>query len=849
MSLSDQQSCPETSDFSEVETGRRHPAGPAGRVITATCLAWSLFQLWYASPLPFALHLGLFNDTEARSIHLAFALFLGYLAFPALKGSPRDRIPWQDWLLAVAAAFSAAYLYLFYEGLANRAGLPSTPDLMVAGAGMLLLLEAVRRTLGPPLMVVAGVFLFYTLAGPWMPAVIAHQGASLTRLLSHQWLGTEGVFGVALGVSTGFVFLFVLFGALLERAGAGHWFISVAYSLLGHLRGGPAKAAVVASGLSGIISGSSIANVVTTGTFTIPLMKRVGFPASKAAAVEVAASTNGQLTPPVMGAAAFLMVEFVGIPYLEVIRHALLPALISYIALLYIVHLEAVKAGMQGIRRPGSRWARLAGLLGGFVATALFAALVYLVLGWLQGALGSQAPVALGLLGLLAYLGLVAWSAGVPSPEEAPPLEEGLPPLLPTLRSGLYFLLPVVVLVWCLAVARLSPGLAAFWGTVFLMFIVITHRALRRLFRAVGPDHAWHAGLLDLRDGLVLGARNMIGIGIATAAAGIVVGTVTLTGIGLVMTDFVAFVSGGNLLLMLVFTAVISLLLGMGLPTTANYIVVSTLMAPVIVALGAEHGLVVPLIAVHLFVFYFGILADDTPPVGLAAFAAAAIARADPIKTGIQGFLYDIRTAILPFMFIFNTELLLIGITSWWHLALTVATAVIAMLCFAAATQGWWLTRSRWWESAALLLVAFSLFRPGYWWDQVYPPVLEVPAAQLLTRAESAAPGAHLRLRAAGQTLDGDFARREVSLPLGAADEGERRLASAGLLLRRAGDAWLVDGVTFGSPAQRAGLELDWRIEALLVDNPRPDKQWVYLPALGLLLLLGLGQRRRALAA
>jgi TRAP transporter 4TM/12TM fusion protein len=838
-----------TPDFSEAETGRRHPAGVGGRVITATCLLWSLFQLWYASPLPFVLHIGVFNDTEARSIHLAFAVFLGYLAFPALKGSPRDRIPPLDWLLALAAAFSAGYLCLFYAALAQRAGLPTSLDLVVAGAGMLLLLEAARRTLGPPLTVVAGLFLFYTLAGPWMPEVIAHKGASLQRLLSHQWLGTEGVFGVALGVSTGFVFLFVLFGALLEQAGAGHWFINVAYALLGHMRGGPAKAAVVASGLSGIISGSSIANVVTTGTFTIPLMKRVGFPATKAGAVEVAASTNGQLTPPVMGAAAFLMVEYVGISYLEVIKHALLPALISYIALLYIVHLEAVKAGMQGVARPGSRWLRLAGLLGGFVGSALFGAVAYVVLGWLHGVLGPAGPFALAVLGLFGYVGLVAWSAGVPSPEEAPPLESGLPPLLQTLRSGLYFLLPVGVLIWCLAVARLSPGLAAFWGTCFMIFIVVTHRPLRRLFRAVGTRHAWHAGLVDLRDALVHGARNMIGIGVATATAGIVVGTVTLTGIGLVMTEFVGFVSGGNLLLMLLFTALISLLLGMGLPTTANYIVVSTLMAPVIVELGAEHGLVVPLIAVHLFVFYFGILADDTPPVGLAAFAAAAIAKADPIKTGVQGFLYDIRTAILPFMFIFNTELLLIGITSVWHLVLTVAAAIGAMLCFAAATQGFWLTRSRWWESVALALAAFSLFRPGFWWDQLYPPQVERPPTELVALAGQVPANGRLMVRAAGETLDGDFVTREVSLPLGAVEAGMQRLEDAGLMLRRDGDDWLVDGVTFGSPAQQAGLDLDWRIEAVVVKSDRPDKQWVYVPALGLVLLLAWGQRRRSRAA
>ena len=327
--------------IAEADTGGRTPTGLPAKVLFAVPLVWSLFQLWYASPLPFLLRFGVLNDTEARAIHLAFSIFLTFAAYPALKSSPRRHVPIQDWVFAVAGAFAAAYLYLFYEALSDRAGAPETFDLVVAVAGMLLLLEATRRALGPPLMVVASVFLIYTFFGPYMPEVIAHKGASLSKTMSHQWLSTEGVFGIALGVSTSFVFLFVLFGALLDKAGAGGYFIRVAFSMLGHMRGGPAKAAVVSSGMTGLISGSSIANVVTTGTFTIPLMKRVGFPSEKAGAVEVASSTNGQLTPPIMGAAAFLMVEYVGVSYVEVIKHAFLPAIISYIALVYIVHLEA----------------------------------------------------------------------------------------------------------------------------------------------------------------------------------------------------------------------------------------------------------------------------------------------------------------------------------------------------------------------------------------------------------------------------------------------------------------------------------------------------------------------------
>ncbi len=389
------QSSPDVQDMvAQADTGARSPNGLSGRILWLVPLFWSLFQLWYASPLPFALDFGVLNNTEARSLHLAFAMFLAYTAYPARKTSPRDRVPLLDWIFALTGSLAAGYLFLFYNQLADRAGAYTSFDITVAAIGMVLMLEATRRALGPPLMVVAAVFLLYTFAGPHMPDVIAHKGASLNKAMSHLWLTTEGVFGVALGVSTSFVFLFVLFGALLDRAGAGGYFIKVAFSLLGHMRGGPAKAAVVASGLSGLVSGSSIANVVTTGTFTIPLMKRVGFPSHKAGAVEVAASTNGQLTPPIMGAAAFLMVEYVGISYVEVIKAALLPALISYIALIYIVHLEACKAGMEGLPRRHTSTAlqKLFSFMTVFVGLLVLSAAVYYGIGWTKDVFGAWRP-------------------------------------------------------------------------------------------------------------------------------------------------------------------------------------------------------------------------------------------------------------------------------------------------------------------------------------------------------------------------------------------------------------------------------------------------------------------------
>ncbi len=844
----DQQQSDAARDIvAQVDTGARTPTGPVGALLIGIALAWSLFQLWYASPLPFLLNIFILNDTEARSIHLAFAMFLAYTAYPAFRRSPRRRVPVADWALALAAAFCAAYLFLFYDELARRPGRPTDADIVVAVAGMVLLLEATRRALGPPLMVVALVFLVYTFFGPWMPDVIAHKGASLNKGMSHYWLGTEGVFGVALGVSTSMVFLFVLFGALLERAGAGNYFIRVAFSLIGHMRGGPAKAAVVSSALTGMISGSSIANVVTTGTFTIPLMKKVGFTGEKAGAVEVASSTNGQLTPPVMGAAAFLMVEFVGISYLDVIRHAILPALISYIALIYIVHLESLKAGLKGLpRRRESKWTRSAlAFLTTFIGLAALTMAVYYVAGWIQAAFGAAAGWVLGALIAAAYLGLVWYAARFPELESGEDIAE-LPEPGPTIKSGLYFLLPVVVLVWALTVERLSPGLSAFWATAFMIGVVLTHRPLKALFRRQAAATAFTAGFADLFAGLVMGARNMIGIGVATAAAGIVVGTVTLTGIGLVMTEFVEFISGGNLMLLLLFTAVISLLLGMGLPTTANYIVVATLMAPVIVSIGAEAGLVVPLIAVHLFVFYFGILADDTPPVGLAAFAAAAIAKSDPIRTGVQGFLYDIRTALLPFMFIFNTELLLIGIASVWHGLLVFAAATTAMLAFAAATQRWFLVRNRLWETLALLLVAFTLFRPGFWMDMVQPEHEELPPSELARVVEALPPGGRLSLRVIGETLEGQPVDKVAVLRLPGGETPEQRLEAAGLFLAEEDAALIVERIGFGSPAEKAGFDFDYVVEGVVVAADRPPKHLFYIPALALLALIWAAQRRRA---
>jgi len=837
-------------DFIGSETGSRELRTPLGQLITFTLIAWACFQLWYASPLPFLINFGVLNEDQAKFVHLSFAIFLGFCLFPFSRQSD-TKINLLDIGIGLIAAATSIYLLIFRDQLSDRMGLPTTLDIIVAIVGLILLLEATRRTLGLPLVIISVIFLIFTFGGQYMPDVIAHKGASLSKVASHQWLTTEGVFGVAIGVSTAFVFLFVLLGSLLDKAGAGNYLIKVSFSLLGHMRGGPAKAAVVASGLSGIISGSSIANVVTTGTFTIPLMKRVGFPGTKAGAIEVAASTNGQLTPPIMGAAAFLMVEYVGISYLEVIKHAILPSIISYIALIYIVHLEAVKLNMKGIQRTlvPTLAQRCLVWVSNITALLILGVGVYYGSTFLETHLGDYAGLSMIMVTALAYIYLVKQAASYPdlSVDDSSVQLDSLPEVRPTVMSGLYFIIPIIVLLWALAVKKYSPQQSAFYSIVTLILVVLSHKPLKAFFRnETNLKQQCLRGYQDFINGMIDGSRNMIGIGIATAAAGIIVGTVTLTGLGQMMTEFVEFISGGNLILILVFTALICIILGMGLPTTANYIVVSTLMAPVIVSLAAENGLVVPLIAVHLFVFYFGILADDTPPVGLAAYAAAAISGDDPIKTGIQGFTYDIRTAILPFIFIFNTQLLLIDIDSIWQLALIIFGAIAGMLAFSAATQGYWLTKTKVWETLALLLIALTFLWPSLVWDKFFPPSKDIPAVQLYSQLDYLKQGKFIDLTVQGETLEGKIVNKTVSLQINtSAKSAEDKITALGLTLVPQDKHWKVDSVAFGSSAEKAGIDFDWVITGIQEKVTRPMKEFLYIPAILLAFLIAVMQRKR----
>jgi TRAP transporter 4TM/12TM fusion protein len=624
----------------EEEGVARRPKGLTKWVIPTIGVIWCFFQLSIAS-------WWILDTVFIRAIHLGFAMLIVYLNYPVFKEtrlglkflSIKDRIPPWDFMIAIIACFAAVYIAVDYAGINERYGSPITRDLVIGFILLVMLLEAARRVIGPALSVIATFFCLYAFLGPYMPDVIAFKGVSLSRFMGQITMSTEGIYGIPLDVSATIVFLFVLFGSMLEKAGAGHYFIQLALSILGRFKGGPAKAAVMGSGFTGLVSGSSIANIVTTGTFTIPLMKKVGYPATKAAAVEVAASTDGQLAPPIMGAAAFIIAEYVNVPYLEVIKAAAVPAFASYAALFYITHIEASKLGLRGLSR-------------------------------------SELPV-----------------------------------FFKTLLSGIHFLIPITMLLYELIVVRHSPELAAFNAIWVMAIIMLLQNPVKAYLKKEPIVPAFKHSVVQIFSALATGARNMCSVALATAAAGIIVGVVAM-GLGGLITEVIDVLSGGNIFLLLVITAVASLIIGMGLPTTATYIVMASLTAPVIVEVGASMDFIVPLMSAHLFCFYFGILADDTPPVGLAAYAAAAIAKSPPIPTGLQGFMYDIRTAILPFMFIFNSDLILHNINSWFQGLLIFAMACMGNFAFASATQGWFVARNKFYEIPLFLFVTLNLMRP-----------------------------------------------------------------------------------------------------------------------------------------
>ncbi len=777
-----------SKELEDIEFSGRKMGPRLAVTVSVIAAVWSLFQLWIASPLPYMFDIGIITDVPARGVHLAFALLLCFLMFPAARRLSSRRIPLYDILLALLGAGAALYLYLGWDGLVARqgvllvmeiAGVKVPVEAILGAVGIILLLEATRRAIGIPLVIVAIVFLIYSVFGQSMPDIISHKGVSLNRLIGYHWLTGEAIFGIPIDVSVSFVFLFVLFGALLDKAGAGQYFLDLAFAMVGRFRGGPAKAAILASGMTGAISGSSIANVVTTGTFTIPVMKRIGIPAVKAGAIEVAASTNGQIMPPIMGAAAFIIAELIGISYFDVVVAAAIPAAISYMALLYISHLEALKLGLKGLPRAE------------------------------------------------------------------------LPRLFSTFVKGIHYLIPIVVLVYLLMIERWTAGSAVFYSILIMVAIMVIQPALRAVRGGEGTVVDGIAkGIADVYAGLVAGARNMIGIGVAVAAAGIIVGAVSSTGLNNAMVGVVEAISGGNVYILLILTAVLSLLLGMGLPTTANYLVVASLLAGVLVELGNASGLVLPLIAVHLFVFYFGLMADSTPPVCLAAFAASAISRADPLKTGVQSFLYDIRTSLLPFVFIFNPELLLVGVTSWLQGLLVFVTALAAILCFSSLTQGWYIVRTTLFDRLILLLAMIALFRPDFVMNQIVPPFQTVDLDGFIAGEKTADPGAKVRFHVIRETDYGDrFKLFVIQTP---EDTGTE--SPYGVTLEREEDGrYSVVDLAFNGPAEKAGMDFGDYVTGIDVEVPgQPPKELVYpfgFLLIGLVTLLQLARRRRQMAA
>ncbi len=587
--------------------------GFMAKLISAVAICFSIFQLYTA-------FFGTLDAQLQRAVHLGFALALSYMLYPTCKSWSRHKLHPLDALLAVLGAAAPAYIVIMYRELAMRAGTITTPDLIIGIVGVLLVIEATRRVVGLPMVIVVLCFLVYAFAGPYMPGVLSHRGLTAGQLVNHLYYTTEGIFGIPLGVSSTFIFLFILFGAYLECTGLGKFFIDIANAIAGWASGGPAKVAVISSALMGTVSGSSVANVAGTGSFTIPMMKKLGYRKEFAGAVEAASSTGGQLMPPVMGAAAFLMAEFVGVPYIEVVEAAIIPAVLYFAGVWLGVHLEAKRTDLKGIPR-------------------------------------DQLPK--------------AWVI---------------------FKERGHLAIPLIVIVYLL-VTGYTPMRAALVAIV-LSIVVSCLRKNTRI--TVG----------DVVKGLETGARGVLGVAVACASAGIIIGVVTKTGVGLKLASGLLALSGGYLLPTMFFTMITSLILGMGVPTTANYVITSTIAAPALLQLG------VPTLAAHMFVFYFGIIADVTPPVALAAYAASGISGGKPLMTGVNASKLAIAAFIIPYVFVTSPELLMINATAG-SLIMAVITAILGMVGVSSALIGYLADKSTKLERVAQFVGGILMIIPG----------------------------------------------------------------------------------------------------------------------------------------
>jgi len=738
------------------------------RIVATIAILWTAFQLWIASPFPFIFNFGMFNGLPARAIHLGFALTLTFLIYPISRGKKISII---DIFISLLAAFCCLYIYFFYDQIINRGGIllkytlgqyAIPVELIIGTTGILLLLEATRRAIGLPLVMIAVCFLLFSYFGQYAPDIISHGGLSLKRLVGFQWFDQEAIFGIPIGVSVDFIFLFVLFGALLETAGGGKYFLDLAFAMVGKMRGGPAKAAILGSGMTGLISGSSIANTVTTGTFTIPIMKKTGFSKEKAGAIEVSSSVNGQLMPPVMGAAAFVMASFIGVTYFEVVKHAFLPAIISYIALFYISHLEALKLGLKGME------------------------------------------------------------------------DSDVPDLKKTFLSGLHFLIPIFVLIYMLVFLRFTASYSIFFATVALIIVNL----INRLFKKSGFKVGLKTWFNETVVGFEKGALNMVGVGIAIATAGIIVGAVGSTGLSTNLIIVIETIAKDNIVILLFLTIILCLLLGMGLPTTANYVVVASLMATVLVDVGNASGYIFPLIAVHLFVFYFGLMADVTPPVGLASYAAAAISGGDPLKTGVQALWYSLRTGILPIVFLFNHELLLIGIENIWHALIVIITSLIGILVFTSATQRWFINKLRWYEVLVFLIISLSFLAPEFVLNKFSPKYEQQKLSAESIQFLNFDPEKEVHIKVTRRTDYGDRYKLFV-INKGSFDE-DFNIEIYGLKLAQEKNKVVVKKLDWKGLAKKSGIENGDIISNLKIENlERPNKGVVYLFAAFLLFIFG----------
>jgi TRAP transporter 4TM/12TM fusion protein len=633
------------------EADYRTLKGFLGKAVAALAIAFSCFQVYTAL-------FGIFDAMIQRTIHLSFAFALIFLLFPTSKKWSRNKLHPLDAFLALVGAGTPLYItVLWTQVLSQRAGNPTVFDMIIGIIGVLLVFEAARRVVGLPIVIVAGCFVLYAFAGPYIPGKFAHRGVDVEDLVEHLFFTTEGIFGTPIGVSSTFIFLFILFGAFLEKTGLGQFFIDISNAIAGWASGGPAKVAVISSAFEGMVSGSSVGNTVGSGSFTIPMMKKLGYKPEFAAAVEATASTGGQIMPPIMGAAAFLMAEFTNIPYGRVALAAVIPAALYFFAVFTQVHFEAKKLGLKGMKR-----------------------------------------------------------------EELPKARYIL------IQKG-YLIVPLVAIIWLLTEGA-TPMKAAMWAIIISVVIALA-ASLVQVIRKQKPEFTF----MDIVKGLEAGARGALGVIAACACAGIIIGVVTKTGLGLKLGEILVTAAGGNLFLTLLFTMITSLILGMGVPTTANYVITSTIAAPAIIMIlnglagsgnyGFPPGSEAIILCANMFAFYFGVLADITPPVALAAFAGAAIAKSDPLKTGVQATKLGIAAFLIPFIFVYNPEMLLFGIEGHALEAIwMVVSSIIGIIALASGVEGYLLTKMRWYDRIAVIVGGLLLVIPGLVTDAIGAAIL-----------------------------------------------------------------------------------------------------------------------------